>query len=255
MKLFDCHMHCECSTDSIMTVQQAAAQAEKLGIGICVTEHWDYDYPTNPDAFHFDVNEYADNLAKYPKVLCGIEIGMQPHLAEKNRVLALSKNFDFVLCSIHCVKQIDIYEPHYYLGKTKQQVVVEYLTDMLTCIRNHTEIDALAHIDYIARYWKYNEELELSDAADLWDAVFKELAQREIPMEINTRRIELASAVDCYRGLLGRYKELGGKYITVGSDAHNVNNIGKRIAEAVAIGEELGLTPVYFKQRKKIPVR
>ena len=41
----------------------------------------------------------------------------------------------------------------------------------------------------------------------------------------------------------------------VGSDAHNVNNIGKRIAEAVAIGEELGLIPVYFKQRKKIPVR
>lgn len=240
-----------------MQLAQAVAKAKSLGIGICITEHWDYDYPTNPDAFHFDLDEYKKTVGKYrgDEVLLGIEIGMQPHLPEKNTALALNQDFDYVLCSIHCVKGVDIYEPAYYIGKKKQDVVSDYLTDMLACIKSHPQLDALAHIDYIVRYWPYNDELKLSDAPDLWDAVFKELAQREIPMEINTRRTDKLSAINAYGEILSRFKELGGKYFVTGSDAHNVDSVGRRIREAVDFGESIGLIPVYYKNRKKIPIR
>ena len=49
--MFDTHNHCEFSCDSKMTLQQAADTAAKLGIGIILTEHWDYEYPTNPEQF------------------------------------------------------------------------------------------------------------------------------------------------------------------------------------------------------------
>ena len=52
--MFDTHNHCEFSCDSKMTLAQAAVTAEKLGIGMILTEHWDYEYPTNPEMFLFD---------------------------------------------------------------------------------------------------------------------------------------------------------------------------------------------------------
>ena len=44
--IFDTHMHCRYSIDSKMNIDEAKAAAEKLGIGMIITEHWDEDYPT-----------------------------------------------------------------------------------------------------------------------------------------------------------------------------------------------------------------
>ena len=56
--IFDTHMHCRYSIDSKMNIDEAKAAAEKLGIGMIITEHWDEDYPTNPEAFVFDIGDY-----------------------------------------------------------------------------------------------------------------------------------------------------------------------------------------------------
>lgn len=255
---FDTHMHCQRSCDSKMKLVEAVATAKDLGIGMCVTEHWDYDYPTFPQAFHFDVDEYAKDMAEVrsDRVLLGIEIGMMPHLVEKNTALARSKDFDYILCSIHCVHRMDIYDQKYYVGKNKKQVMEEYLTDMLTCVRTHPEIDSLAHIDYICRYWPYKGQgLDLADASDLWDEVFKVLVEREIPMEINTRRFPILSVPEELKKIYERYKELGGKYVTTGSDAHYTDAIGSHIGEATELARDWGLIPVYFKNRKKEFIR
>ena len=53
--IFDTHMHCNYSCDSHMEFDDAVAAAESQNIGIVFTEHWDYDYPTNPDAFIMNV--------------------------------------------------------------------------------------------------------------------------------------------------------------------------------------------------------
>ncbi|MCQ2361699.1 MAG: histidinol-phosphatase HisJ family protein [Acidaminococcaceae bacterium] len=250
--IFDTHMHCQRSCDSKMTLTQAVARAKDLGIGMCVTEHWDYDYPTYPQAFHFDIKEYVKDAEKVrsDKVLLGIEIGMMPHLVEKNTKLAKSANFDYVLCSIHCVNRKDIYDKKFYTGMTKQQATEVYLKDMVTCLNSHIEIDALAHLDYIARYWVYGTGLDWHDAPDLWDEVFKVLAEREIPLELNTRRLPQKGVAEELKKIYARYKELGGKYMTTGSDAHNTDAVGLKIKEATELIRDWGMMPVYFKQRQ-----
>lgn len=67
-------------------------------IGITVTEHWDYDYPTNPEAFIFDIDEYFARLQPLSsdKVLIGIEIGMQTHTAAEDKKVAQAYPFDYV---------------------------------------------------------------------------------------------------------------------------------------------------------------
>ena len=51
--------------------------------------------------------------------------------------------------------------------------------------------------------------------------------------------------------LVRRYKELGGKYITIGSDAHNCENLGKGIEKGMEIAKSCGFEYyTIFENRK-----
>ena len=52
--------------------------------------------------------------------------------------------------------------------------------------------------------------------------------------------------------LYARYKELGGKYVTIGSDAHNKAQIGRNLDGVKFILEKTSLIPVHFEKRKMI---
>ena len=236
--MFDTHNHCEFSCDSKMTLQQAADTAAKLGIGIILTEHWDYEYPTNPEQFLFDRDAYfKKNLPlRSDNVLLGIEVGMQPHLAEKEDKVPEGYPFDFVIGSIHMMNRLDLYEVTTYKGLSKEETMHD---------------DAFGHIDYICRYWPYaDKEFHMEENQQEWDRLFTVLIEKNKPIEINTRRLDAEAAVNALLPLYKRYKELGGKYCTLGSDAHYTEHIGRRLGVAAAIAKEAELQPVYFKERK-----
>ena len=154
-------------------------------------------------------------------MLIGIEIGMQTHTAAEDKKVAQGHAFDFVLGSIHCIGKRDLYELTCYEGRTRQQIVEEFLQDSITCVEQDRDFDAFAHIDYICRYWPYEgeeRELRLADAPELFDKLFKLLIEKNIPIEINTRRLDDAQAVAGLLPLYERYHALGGEYCTVGSD-------------------------------------
>ena len=50
--------------------------------------------------------------------------------------------------------------------------------------------------------------------------------------------------------LYERYAMLGGKYVSIGSDAHKPENIGFAFKEAYALLDKLNLQPVYFVNRQ-----
>ena len=51
-----------------------------------------------------------------------------------------------------------------------------------------------------------------------------------------------------------RYAEFGGKYITLGSDAHSAERIGMNFARARDFAEALHLQPVTFCERKMVEI-
>ncbi len=251
--IFDTHMHCQYSIDSKMKIDDALDAAAKQNLGIIITEHWDEDYPTNPEAFVFDINDYFAKFGPYRslKLLLGIEIGMQESTAANDNLLGEKYPFDFILGSMHCVNGKDLYEAKTYDGKTKQQAVEEFLQATLANLKLHHNFDSFAHIDYMCRYMPYaNQELIYEEAADLYDTVFKMLISMDKAVEINTRRLDSAEAVETLLVLYKRYRELGGRYATLGSDAHYKEHVGRRIDIAREIAEAAGLTPVYFEKRK-----
>ena len=254
--IFDTHMHCNFSCDSHMKYEDAIARGREENIGITITEHWDYDYPTNPDMFLFDLDEYMAWAKKYrsENILYGIEIGMQKQTAQRDEKIAAGYDFDYVLASIHCMGGVDIYEPHCYEGRNRKDIIDEYLADAIYCLKEHENFDAFAHIDYICRYWPYQgaeRELRLEDNPEGFDKLFKLLIAKNKPMEINTRRLDDEKAYAGLVPLYARYKALGGKFVTIGSDAHHAEHVGRRIDLAMQMAQDLGLVPVYFKKRKQ----
>lgn len=253
--LFDTHNHADFSCDAHMTLEEAIAIAKKQNIGFVLTEHWDYDYPTNPELFTFSKTEFFRVNEKYrsDKVLLGIEVGMQKHLAKKEDEVAKDYPFDMVIGSIHCMNKLDLYESNAYRGMTKDEAEENFLKESLDCVLNHDNFDTLGHIDYLTRYWPYKgENLEYAKHAISYDKLLKALIEKNKVLEINTRRLDNEEAVKALIPIYNRYKALGGQYTTLGSDAHYVEHVGRRMDIALQIAKECNLEPVYFKERKMV---
>lgn len=61
---------------------------------------------------------------------------------------------------------------------------------MLECIEKYVFIDSLGHIDYIARYARFEDnEIYYMDFRNEIDEILRTLIQNEKAIEINTRRI------------------------------------------------------------------
>jgi len=86
----------------------------------------------------------------------------------------------------------------------------------------------------------------------LWDDLLKLLIKDGKVLEINTRKLDDEKNVQSLNIIYKRYAELGGKYVTLGSDAHYKKDVGRRLKVAKKMAEKLGLKPVYFKRRKLV---
>ena len=112
--------------------------------------------------------------------------------------------------------------------------------------------DSMAHITYPIRYMngKHHLGVDLSRMDDLIDLTLRTLAQNGRALEINTSGL---------RGTIGetsptlkyvkRFRELGGEYVTLGSDAHAAEDLGEGIQQAMELACQAGFS--YFTFYKK----
>ncbi len=255
--LFDNHSHTEFSSDSDMKLADAMAAAEKLGLGLVLTEHFDYDYLNSKHykdmSFRFEPQEYWQQYEPYrgSKLQLGVEIGLSDTSKEANEAFLQGTPFDLVIGSIHMIDMLDLYYPDFYQGKTKADAYGKYLQTMADMLRENTYIDILGHIDYICRYTPYdNKNIVYAEMPEAVDEVLQAVLETGKVMELNTRRLGDKVAVEALLPIYRRYQELGGRYITLGSDAHTPENIGMNFKVALDMAEALGLRPVTFSQRR-----
>ena len=250
--IFDSHMHSKFSTDSDMNILDAIAVGKKKNIGIIITDHMDLDYPII-DEFKFDIPSYFDEYEKYrsDKVKLGIEIGLTTNTVLENEKIAKSYDFDFVLGSIHAVRGLDIYEEYVHQGYNKKEFFTYYFEDMLKCVQLHDNFDSLSHIDYPCRYCKFdNKEIIVSEFKDILSEILITLINKGKVLELNTTRLHIPEANKALRDIYKLYRDLGGKYITLGSDAHSHLKINNNFDLALEFIEDLSLKGVYFNKRK-----
>lgn len=252
--IFDCHMHTEISYDSKMKIDEVLNVQKNKNIGVIITEHMDFNFPKK-DAFRFDPKEYFDKYENYrsKSLLLGVEVGMGLDIVKENKELVDKYNFDQVIGSIHLLDGEDIFLKEVYEGKSKIDIGEIYFKSMIENIKVHPYINVLGHIDYISRYWPFEDKkLQYVDFSDYIDTVLKTIAEKGIALELNTKKVENKDSLEAIRPIFVRYKELKGEMVTLGSDAHFSENIGKSFEICDEFLKEIGLKRVHFRERKPI---
>ena len=254
---FDSHVHTEFSADSEMKAADALREAAKQGLGLVFTEHLDYDFPSaGTEEFIFDPEAYwtkYEPLRADGTLSLGVEMGMMASAREKNAAFLRRVPFDFVLASIHFLDVKDLYYPETFEGREKGEMYHEYFTVMRDEIYAHPFINALAHIDYIARNAPFdNPEISYGAFTEDIDAVLRALIETETAIEINTRRLSVPRGIKELSPVYRRYHELGGRYVTIGSDAHVPEGVGRCYDRARELAATFDLTVVTFREQKMI---
>lgn len=256
--MFDTHMHTTpFSTDSTMNLDELLRKKEESDLGIVLTEHMDYDFPP-PLIYDFDVEQYFLDYGSYRKesLLLGVEIGLMLSVQEKNRQLVQNFPFDMVIGSIHVVRENDLYDPAYFqLFPDKEAAYSAYLKTIYENIKEYEDFDTLGHIDYIVRSAPYEDPvMRFEDFPEILSAILRELAEKEKSLEINTRLFDNQDAVHALERIILQFVAEGGKTVTIGSDAHTVENVGIHLTQAYELAFRCGVTSVYYKKRKAYPI-
>lgn len=263
--IFDNHTHSHFSTDSNMPIGAAIRKAAATNLGgIAITDHFDFDVPAGVQQFTFDINDQQREIDSVCKslhlkdfvVLKGIEVGVQPHCLKEISETLKCHSFDTVIASLHFVDGKDPYHGDYYTPYDCHQAYKKYLETIYTCLSQYDDFDILGHFDYIARYSPYPQStIYYKDFPDILDSILKLLADNGKTFEINTKTYQL------YRGkeplldsaIVKRFAELGGEFISFGSDAHTQERIGENFNRYISFVRENGIKySVYYKKRKAV---
>ncbi len=259
----DIHLHSRYSDDSDELMEAQVKRGIEIGLPvICFTDHIDWDFPLPDFHFDYDVGEYMEEIEllqeKYGKQICilkGVELGMQPQLGDRYRQLLDRYSFDYAICSQHLVNLQDPYYPETFEGREERDVFYDFFEETFRNLSLFHDADTLGHLDYIVRYGKKREEsYRYQLFAELIDEILKLLVRHDIALELNTAGIRKGLGFpNPHPDVLRRYRELGGKLITVGSDAHVHGDLGKDFDLAEQILKEEGFTEIcYFKERTPV---
>ena len=98
---------------------------------------------------------------------------------------------------------------------------------------------------------KYGHCVDMSRYADAIDGILRILIRRDIALEFNTSHYHFDACARFDRELFPRYRALGGRRVTVGSDTHSVKRACADVARAMADLKRMDFTELcWFKRRK-----
>lgn len=258
----DFHIHSSLSADSDSPMEDMIEQGIRLGLSVmCFTEHMDFGYIDEGMNFELDTQAYykkylemRDRYAGRMKLLFGIELGLQPHLAEKHRQYLASYPFDFCIGSSHLVDGMDPYYPKFYEGRSEETCYRRYFASILENLDAFSDVDSYGHIDYVVRYGpNKNAHYSYERYRDLIDEILKILIEKEIALEVNTAGYKYGlDAPNPHPDILKKYRSMGGELITIGSDAHCPEHLAYDFPKAVSLLQECGFKS-YAVFEKRVP--
>lgn len=257
----DYHLHSNFSGDSETPPEEMIRQAIRLGMkSMCFTDHYDIDYPDEPELFLFDIEKYFQELQllqrKYSSQIAlhiGIELGLQKHLQKECNAIIENYPFDFIIGSSHVVNHMDPYYDSYYTGRDEEVCYREYFQSILDNLEVFHDFDVYGHIDYVVRYGpNKNKFYSYEKYKDIIDEILKRCLQLGIGLEMNTGGLAYGLGhTNPHPDILKRYKELGGEILTIGSDGHTPQRLAYDFDKVKEILQYCGFQYyTIFKNRK-----
>lgn len=248
--LVDYHIHSNFSEDSTTSMREHIDRAMRFGMQeICFTEHLEYGF--NLGDWKIDIPEYfraIDGFASLPiRIRKGCEAGIA---CDSDNFVRLKEDvgdqFDFVLISLHELYGSDPLREDIFISRTPSMVCRDYVQLLYDRARyfyeNSFRFNSIAHIDYLSKSYGSRHlpdgQFKYALAADEMDELFRFVIERGKCIELNTSPWRSNGQNPPFdMDWLMRYSELGGEYISIGSDAHSPEYIGHGIKDAMELAK------------------
>lgn len=278
--LIDLHTHSRFSPDAKDSMEDMCRRAQEINLAAyAVTDHCDcnfwhsveyyFDDPSKAkDPIMYGAGEYAKNsiekqiqmrekLADKLNFLVGIELGQPMQYLEKAEEIVSCENLDFIIGSHHQnAGEDDFYFLEYnkMYSKSIYSLLDDYFEQVLEMC-HWGKFNVLGHLTYPLRYicGDYGIEIELSRYEEIIREIFKVLIYKGNGIEINTSGLRQKYG-KTFPDLeyVKLFRSMGGEIITIGSDSHCANDIGKGISEGVELAKTAGFKYAAFFKNKKV---
>ena len=251
MTYIDHHVHTSFSPDSKADIEEYINKAKEFGLEyILFTDHKDFGSIDPKFEFFIDYDEYFKILKdlesehNFP-IKVGIEIGYEKNLKNEIEEFLAKYDFDFIIASIHYGHGLNFYSKEFFEGRSKDEAYLDYFNLLLDLVENFDYYDVVGHLDFIERYAPYEDrEYIYSDYREILDKILRAIIKNNKGIEVNTSGLRQGEdrTFPKYE-VIKRYKELGGKIITVGSDAHFNQDFQADVEKVVNELKSMGFQP------------
>lgn len=259
---FDFHNHSTQSPDGENSVEDMVRQAIRLGMKhYTITDHLEinkfydeeflYEEPVRQSSVILP--GLKDKYKAQISLQYGVELGQPLHDIELTNRMLQSYDYDFIIGSCHMVRG---YDDFYFLdyNEIDPDFLLKLYFEELLEMAEWGKFDSLGHLTYPLRYivGDKNIPVDMKPYNSIIDEIFRTLVKNNKGIEINTSglRQNIGVTLPDYT-YVKRFYDLGGRILTIGSDAHCVNDLGKGIQTGIEIAKTAGFTEVAcFKNRE-----
>jgi histidinol-phosphatase (PHP family) len=255
----DLHVHSDCSADGLSSITEYAQRAGMLGlamVGFC--EHVDLD-PRDQDYGFLDAQRYEQEIEssrrQAPRVQLrkGVEIAYQSSRHDEIRSWLDHGTYDYVMLSVHLVDYADgwaiVSEPSttgaYFSQHSARQSYLPYFEELLRAAKSGLG-HVLGHFDLVKRHGVHHYgAFDPTDFEDDIRSVLATAVKQDVGLEINTSGLRQSPREPYpHPTVLRWYRELGGEILTIGSDAHHVDDLGTGLADALSLAQMAGFRAI-----------
>jgi len=266
MKLYDQHLHSRHSFDSTADPQANVVSAISHGLaGLTFTEHFDPHPQEWPDCI-YDDDAYSETIKRLRVgfesdifIGKGIEIGYCRERMDFVLDFLLRHEFDLVILSVHYFGGRALHVRAQWDGVDPAEGTRRYLESVLEAVRFCRSIHdrrgrvfhVLGHLDLVKRYTRrFFGVYDVSACAELIDDILQACLEARLIPEINTStlRQDLDEPLPG-PGTIARYTHLGGRAMTLGSDAHRSEDIAGGFDHALQLLRAAGIDRIALFER------
>jgi histidinol-phosphatase (PHP family) len=254
--LIDQHVHSSYSPDSTSSLAEIVRNALALGKpAVVTTDHLEFDCTyfkqdvlIDWKSYNKEVEELSQRYAM--EIRKGIEVGFRSDYKDVINDYLAQQEFDVVLLSAHNDGRLDFSEKAFH-DKPIQQRLKHYFTHVREAVDQMDNYDIVAHLDYVVRYTTYPVyEEDIAACKPILYDILKLIIEKQKVLELNTTGLYRQGWIHPHSYILNMYVNLGGRAVSIGSDAHQVGHIEQGFAEAVELLRSKGIREVVqFKRR------
>jgi histidinol-phosphatase (PHP family) len=266
----DAHLHTDLSPDSDVAIDVYAAAALERGIAeLAITDHVDFEpgapayaYATFADRERI-VRQAAERWGPQGvDIRFGVELTYDRSWEADIRAHLARHAYDFTIGSVH--DRVDSpYGPgnvqRWVEGRSLREIVAPSFDEVEVAARSGL-FDTLGHLDVVKRYLHpYVPAQALADAPELYEPILRALVDSGTALEINTSGLRHPVG-ETYpsAAIVGRFQALGGRAVTVGSDAHRATHFAWALADGYQYAIDAGFEALTFRRggdRVQVPIR